>query len=364
MKIALVTGHYLPFVGGIESHVQHIARRLAATGDEVTILTQSDDRHWEPEEVLDGVLVRRYSVPLPSRHFAISPALWSALRTKPVPWDIVHAHGYHSVVPLLAAAAGVRPIVFTPHYHGTGHSPLRKALHVPYRQIGKSVLSAATSVICVSEAERQLLLRHFPSASDKTVVVPNGVDLEMLGAAEAFPKVRTTIVTGGRLETYKHVDVVLRAAALLGLDFEVVITGDGPERARLENLAGELRLTDRARFLGRAEVGDLYRWYKTADVYVSMSSNEAMPVTLLELLACGARVVCSDIPAHLDLKDRTNGPIEVVPLAASAEDVSRAIKVALAAAAPQGLQVPTWDDVTGTTRGVYEQVLGSAAVVG
>lgn len=364
MKIALLTGHYSPFVGGIESHVQHIARRLAATGDEVTVLTQADDRRWKSEEVLDGVLVRRFSVPLPSRHFAISPALWSALRARPLSWDIVHAHGYHSVVPLLATMAGARPLVFTPHYHGTGHSPLRKALHVPYRQIGRSILDAATSVICVSEAERRLLLRHFPSASSKTAVIPNGVDLEMLDAATAFPKHRTTIVTGGRLETYKHVDVVLRAVALLGQDFEVVITGDGPDRARLDGLARELNMTDRARFLGRAEVDELYRWYKTADVYVSMSSNEAMPVTLLELLACGARVVCSDIPAHLDLKERTNGPIEIVPLAASPEAVSHAIEVALKAAAPQEIHVPTWDDVTGTTRRIYEQVLGSAAVVG
>ena len=69
MRIALVTGHYLPFVGGIESHVQHIARRLAATGDDVTILTQADDRSWKTEEVMEGVLVRRFSVPLPSPSF-------------------------------------------------------------------------------------------------------------------------------------------------------------------------------------------------------------------------------------------------------------------------------------------------------
>ncbi len=249
MRIALVTGHYLPYVGGIESHVQHIARRLAASGDEVTVLTQSDDRHWEPEEVLDGVLVRRFSVPIPSRHFAVSPALWSVLHAKPLPWDIVHAHGYHSVVPLLATTAGARPIVFTPHYHGTGHSPLRKALHVPYRRVGKSVVDAAQCVICVSEAERRLLLTHFPSADSKSVVIPNGVDLEMLEAARPFPKDRPTIVTGGRLETYKHVDLVLRAVALLGPDFDVVVTGNGPERPRLESLARELGLADRAAFL-------------------------------------------------------------------------------------------------------------------
>lgn len=79
MKIAFATGHYAPFVGGIESHVQQIARRLAAGGDEITVLTQTDDRSWRTEEVIDGVLVRRFPVPLPSRHFSVSPALWREL---------------------------------------------------------------------------------------------------------------------------------------------------------------------------------------------------------------------------------------------------------------------------------------------
>jgi glycosyltransferase involved in cell wall biosynthesis len=358
MKIAFVTGHYPPFIGGIEVHVQQIVRRLVARGDEVTVLTQADGPAWQAEEVIEGALIQRFSVPLPSRHFAVSPALWRALRTRRSQWDIVHAHGYHSIAPFLAMSAGARPLVFTPHYHGTGHSPLSNAMHIPYRRIGATVIGAARSVICVSEAERRLFLGHFPSATGKTVVIPNGVDLEMLQAAEAFPTDKKTIVTGGRLVTYKHVDVTLRAVALLGEEWQLFIIGDGPERVHLEALAREIRMTNNVRFLGRIAVDDLYRWYRTADVYVSMSSNEAMPVTMLELLACGARVVCSDIPAHRDLSEKTKGPIAIVPLAATAAELARAIEAAIILSASQDLQVLTWGDVADSTRRVYEEVLG------
>ena len=358
MKVAFVTGHYVPFAGGIESHVQQIASRLVARGDEVTVLTQTDDRSWPREEVIDGVQIERFPVLFPSRHFAVSVALWSAMRTRRWYWDIVHAHGYGSIVPFLAMCAGARPLVFTPHYHGTGHSLPRKALHVPYRRVGATVVDASSAVICVSEAERHLFLGHFPSAADKTIVIPNGVDLQRLQAAAAFPTDKKTIVCGGRLETYKHVDVILRAVALLGDEYELVISGDGPERVHLEALAREIGIVDRVRFLGRIAVDDLYRWYRTAEVYVSMSSNEAMPVTILEVLACGARVVCSDIPAHWDLKDKTKGPITVVPLGARADELTRAIEATVMQSGSHDLHVPIWDDVVDSTRQAYEKVLG------
>jgi glycosyltransferase involved in cell wall biosynthesis len=357
VRIAFVTGHYLPFTGGVESHVEQIARRLAAAGDEVTVLTQSDSRQWPPRETIDGVDVRRFAVPISSRHFAVSPALWSELRHSTSEWDVIHAHGYHSVVPLLAALARSRPLVLTPHYHGTGHSPLRKLMHPPYRAAGRVILKASARVICVSAAERTLLLRHFPAATDKTIVIPNGVDLTALLGAAPFPTSTRTIISAGRLESYKNVESTIRAMALLDDSYRLIVTGDGPDRHRLEGIASELRLGEKVAFLGRIDVDTLYRWYRTADVYVSMSSNEAMPVTILELLACGARIVASNIPAHVDIRARTQGPITLVPLESKPTALADAIGEAASNSRAEEVQVPTWDDVTQRTRRVYAEVL-------
>jgi glycosyltransferase involved in cell wall biosynthesis len=359
MRIAMVCAHYAPFTGGVESHVEEIARRLAARGETVEVLTHHDEPGQPAAEDRDGVLVRRHKVPVTSQHFALSPALWATLARERRRYDVVHAHGYHSAAPLAAAMAGVAPLVFTPHYHGTGHSPFRKAVHIPYRAAGARIAARSGRIICVSGAEADLFLRHFPAARPRVTVIPNGVDLDRITSAEPLPDAGTVVITGGRLQSYKQVDRVIEAMALTPPGLRLVITGDGPERLALEALTDRRALRGKVQFLGRADTGLLYRWYASAAVFCSMSSNEAMPVTILELLAAGARVVASDIPAHRDIRDRTGGAITLVPLDASPRVLAAALEYALGEPVAAGQRIPTWDEVTAQTLGVYRGLVST-----
>jgi glycosyltransferase involved in cell wall biosynthesis len=361
MRIAMVCKHYAPFAGGVESHVEEIAKRLADRGETVEILTHHDEPGLPDTELRDGVLVRRHKVLVPSLHFALSPAVWATLARHRNRYDVVHAHGYHSAAPLAATMAGASPLVFTPHYHGTGHSPLRKAIHIPYRAAGAAIAARSQRIICVSRAEADLFLTHFPSARPRVTVIPNGVDLGRITAARPFPTAGAVVVTGGRLQSYKQIDRIVEAMALTKPDLRLVVTGDGPERGALEALADERGLRERVRFIGRVETERLYRWYASAEVFCSMSSNEAMPVTILELLAAGARVVASDIPAHRDIRDRTAGAITLVPLDAEPEVLAAALGHALNEPSAPAQRIPTWDEVTTSTLDVYRD-LASAAV--
>jgi glycosyltransferase involved in cell wall biosynthesis len=352
----MVAAHYAPFTGGVESHVEEIAKRLAQRGETVEVLTHHDDPGLPRREVRDGVLVRRHPVPVTSQHFGMSPALWAALVRRRRNYDVVHAHGYHSSAPLAATLALASPLVFTPHYHGTGHSPFRKALHVPYRAVGTGIVARSRRIICVSQAEADLFLGHFRSAGSRIRVIPNGVDLGRITAAQPFPDAGPVVVTGGRLQSYKQVDRVVEAMALAPPGFRLVVTGDGPERAALESLAGERGVAAKVSFLGRVDADLLYRWYASAAVFCSMSSNEAMPVTILELLAAGARVVASDIPAHRDIRHRTGGAITLVPLDASPAALAAALDDAARTRPAPGQSIPTWDDVTSQTLEVYRSL--------
>jgi glycosyltransferase involved in cell wall biosynthesis len=360
MRIALVSAHYAPFAGGVESHVEEIAKRLADRGESVEVLTHQDDPDLPDVEMREGVLVRRHRVPVPSRHFGVSPAVWAALVRHRSRYDVVHAHGYHSAAPLAATMAGASPLVFTPHYHGTGHSPLRKAIHIPYRAAGAAMAARSRRIICVSRAEADLFLTHFPSARARVTVIPNGVDLERITAAEPFPDAGPVVVTGGRLQSYKQIDRIVEAMALTPPGLRLVVTGDGPERGALEALADERGVREKVRFIGRVEPDTLYRWYAGADVFCSMSSNEAMPVTILELLAAGARVVASDIPAHRDIRERTAGAITLVPLDAGPEVLARALGHALNESPAPAQRIPTWDEVTTQTLDVYRGLTNAA----
>ena len=357
-RVAFVAGHYYPSVGGVESHIEQIARLFARDGHSVEVLTQRHDRSWPRVERLDGVLIRRYSVPIPSRTLAVAPALWWQLLRRRHEFDVIHAHGYHTFAPLAAACADCQPLVFTPHYHGTGHSPFRKLLHKPYRRLGAFIVRRSCRVICVSRAEARLLESHFPFASDRIRVVPNGVDRELIDAAEPMQLSGRLVMSTGRLESYKHVERTVAAVAQLPDEFTLVVTGDGPERRRLENLATALGQQHRIRFLGRLDVAELYRWYRRADVFVSMSTNEAMPVTIVEMLAAGARVIASDIPAHRDIAERTRGAITIVPVEVAAADLASAIRSAAEASPASDQDVPTWREVADATLAVYREAMG------
>jgi glycosyltransferase involved in cell wall biosynthesis len=359
MRIAMVYKHYAPFAGGVESHIEEIAKRLAERGETVEVLSHRYDPELPEIQVRDGVLVRRYEVPVNSLHFGLSPALWAELVRQRHRYDVVHVHGYHSSAPLAGALAGASPLVFTPHYHGTGHSPLRKAMHIPYRAVGAAIVARSRRVICVSQAEADLFLRHFPSARSRVTVIPNGVDLARITTAEPFPDAGSVIITGGRLQSYKQVDRIIEAMAATPPEFRLLVTGDGPERAALEALAAVRGIKDKVVFLGRIDTDLLYRWYASAGVFCSMSSNEAMPVTVLELLAAGARVVASDIPAHRDIRDRTGGAITLVPLDASPAVLATALRSAFQQSAAPGQHIPTWDEVTTQTLEVYRGLKGS-----
>ncbi|HEU5331150.1 MAG TPA: glycosyltransferase family 4 protein [Actinocrinis sp.] len=362
MRIAMVSAHYAPFAGGVESHVEEIAKRLADRGESVEVLTHHDDPGLPDTEVREGVLVRRHKVPVTSQHFGLSPAVWATLVRQRHRYDVVHAHGYHSAAPLAAALAGASPLVFTPHYHGTGHSPLRKAIHVPYRAAGVAIAARSKRIICVSRAEADLFLTHFPSARPRVTVIPNGADLGRITAAQPFPDAGAVVITGGRLQSYKQIDRIVNAMALTPAGLRLVVTGDGPERGALEALADQSGVRAKVRFIGRVEPDLLYRWYASADVFCSMSSNEAMPVTILELLAAGARVVASDIPAHRDIRDRTAGAITLVPLDADPEVLASALEQALKQSPAPEQQIPTWDEVTTQTLDIYRDLASAAAV--
>ena len=359
-RIAYIAPRYIPYTGGVQTHVAQLARRAAAHGCHVEVLTQECDRSLPAVEVVDGVMVRRFPVWVPGQTYTMAPGLWAYLARHPTRYDVVHAHSYHAWPALGAALAGCRPLVFTPHYHGTGHSRLRRWLHVPYRALGAAIFRRSNRVICVSDAEAALVRRHFPHVVGRVSVIPNGVDVGALREAAPYPKERTVILSVGRLEEYKNVHVTIQALAHLDATFVLRVIGDGPARPALEALVTRLGLQERVECLGQVDEIRLYRWFRTAAVHVSMSSHEAFGITLLEALAAGSGVVAADIPAYREIARSTGSPaIALVPLDTSPVALARVIRDAVARGAQITVmpQLLSWDEVAAQTISIYRAVV-------
>jgi glycosyltransferase involved in cell wall biosynthesis len=367
VRIALAAPGYPPTLGGVEQVVAQSALALVRAGHEVEVFAQQ--RGTAAAD--DGpVAVHRFAGHGP-HDFPVAPGLLRALAARAAEFDVVHGHSYHTLTGL-AAALGSRsraPFVFSPHYHGTGHSPLRAALHRVYRPIGGYLMGRADAVVCVSSAEAQLVARHFPGAAAKCTVVPNGVDRAAIRAAQPFPGSPPTILSVGRLERYKRVDRLIEAFARLpDPDAQLVVIGAGPDRERLVALADTLGLLGAGRprtvrFTGRVADGDLHRWLRTCRVLCSLSEHEAFGLAPAEALTAGAAVVLSDIPAHRELA--ACGPVEVVRATEDAASLAARLGRHLGRPRPAGtVAVADWDEVAERLVAVYGSVVSLRPAAG
>lgn len=354
MRIGVVTGAYHPDVGGVETHCRRLCAALAEAGDQVEVLTQ---HATAAEDTVDGVLVRRFPLTVAAPNYRFSLGLWHWLRAHAARYDVLHAHSYHALAALPAALTNRTPLVFTPHYHGTGHSRLRAALHPIYRPVGRRIVARAGRLICVTRAERELLVRHFPRAADRIVVIPNGTDPAQV---EPAPEKEPRILCVGRLERYKRVDRVIRAMVHLPADHRLDVVGAGPARVELEQLAARLDLDrDRVCFHGRLPDDAFRSRMAAAAAAVSASGHEAFGMAVADALNAGIPTVASFIPAHRELAAMA-GP--GVPLWLVNPDDEAALVDALrvAAGTPRPVYgrsaLPSWSDVVLATREVYESV--------
>ena len=139
-------------------------------------------------------------------------------------------------------------------------------------------------------------------APDSTRVLRNGVDLQRfhpVPQAEARQRVGgplhgPRLVCVAALVPVKCHALVLRALCELP-DWHLDLVGVGPLEGSLRQLAQQLGVAARVRFVGRVEPDELKLHFSAADLSVLASSNEGWPNVLLESLACGTAVVASRV---------------------------------------------------------------------
>ena len=362
MRIAQVASCYYPQIGGIEKYVQRLAAGCVEAGDDVTVFTNQTGRS-ATEEWIDGVRIVRFPLTVKSRYYPLSVPLFRQLRSRVADYDVVHAHGYHTVVGHAAVGAGI-PFIFTPYYHGTGHSPSRAALHKVYKPFGARQFRSASSIICISNPERELMIKHFPRWTDKIVVIPPGADARTPGLEQDRDSLSVLNLISGqrlvlsvnRLERYKNVDLIIRAFRNLAVSATLIVVGDGPDRLRLERIAMDSEPGWPVHFVGKISDSLLDALLEKATVVTSASDHEAFGLSVADGLSSGARVVASMIPAHAEIARLAGAgaPVSLV----DPRNLSRFTEL-LASSLQAGrcergrASLPTWRDAVNATRELY-----------
>lgn len=210
--------------------------------------------------------------------------------------DIIHAH-----VVLPAGWAAVRlgrlystPVVLTEH-----SGPFSMHLGTEYgRRLVRQTLKRANRVIAVSPALTQQVLA-FQNGIEITVVgelvrsdffVPSNHERRCSNPITRFLCI--ALLTEGKGLVY-----LLEAIRLLvkrGItSFDVVVGGDGPERARLERMTQSLGLSDWCHFLGLLDRSEVRYLMQQCDAFVLPSLGETFGIVLGEAMACGKPVIAT-----------------------------------------------------------------------
>jgi glycosyltransferase involved in cell wall biosynthesis len=318
--------------GGAETMALGLAREFALSGHTVEVirLDQSTGISYEARAVqlLQEVGITTCSLDrkVGSSVFGMSAAFklwWLAQRKR---FDVIHSH-----LGLPDAFAGlVRRFTPVPFDHVmTVHTAKEVRSGVV-----KFLSGSPTVVYCSQESERCIKQRHH-----RSVIIPNGIPLARyrysqssriaLRAALGLPESAFVVISVGNLLHGKNYDCAISGIAaernnLAQADIHYLICGDGPEGQRLKIKVKELGLVDRIHFLGvRTDIPDLL---SAADLFLSTSTYEGMPLAVLEALAASLPCLLSPLEEHREITEDV--PFVGVLTRNAPEEVAKGLRTA------------------------------------
>jgi glycosyltransferase involved in cell wall biosynthesis len=304
-------GHVIPYLGsgGAETMACTLAREYALSGHSVEVirLDKATGSSYEAMavELLHevGITTRTLDRKPGSSAFGLTVAarLWWLAQMKQ--FDVIHSH-----LGLSDTFAGlVRRFTPAPFEHVlTVHSTKEVR-----RSLSKFLCGCSTVVYCSRASEKGIKLRHH-----RSVIIPNGIPLERyryspsrriaLRAALGLSASAFVVISVGSMLNGKNYDCAIGGIAadrniLTEADIHYLICGDGLERERLSIRVSELGLADRIHFLGvRTDVPDLL---SAADLFLSTSLYEGMPLAVLEALAASLPCLLSPLEEHREIAE-------------------------------------------------------------
>jgi rhamnosyl/mannosyltransferase len=329
VKVLQVYKDYAPVVGGIESHLERLAVDLARRGVEIEVLVTA--RGKETVRTREAAVAVTRAGRLAT--FASTPLSVSLFREiggrRP---DIVHLHHPYPIGELAWLLRSPAPAVISYHSDIVRQ---RQLLRV-YRPFLRRVLARARFIL-VNDLRYAESSPHLGRHLAKCRPVPWGIEVERYGprpdlaprAAELRRTLGTPLVLFiGQLRYYKGVQFLLEA--MRRTDGHLAVIGDGPERARLEEVGRSKDLAGRVHLLGRLSDEDVIAAYHACDVFVlpSVYRSEAWGFVILEAMAAGKPVITTELGTGTSILNRQGETGLVVP-PADPEALARAIDALL-----------------------------------
>jgi len=327
LKIAFYTDSFLPAVDGVVVSILNFREELEKRGHEVYIYASGNEKTKQMMHndkrvvVVRGVKFSKY----PQYNLALFP-FGSRLKNISVRMDINHAQTpfMMGVNAFVLSKIEKIPIVGSFHTMITDKAVIRdyatrnEFLAKRFIKYGwkyaRLFYNRCDGVIAPSNTVKGILERN---GIHNVSVIPNGIDLKKFSPKVDGSAVRKTLAKKdeklvmyvGRISSEKHLETLIKAAHVLKKeDIKFALVGAGPALERYQQLASNLELNDKLKFVGFVDNKELPKYYAACDAFCIPSTFETQGVVSLEALSTGKPVIGADYLALKELiKNGKNG---------------------------------------------------------
>lgn len=361
MKILVLNYEFPPIGGGASPVSYDISRNLALKGHQVTVVTMQYKGLARHERV-EGMEIYRIPClrekenvchPWEQLTYIVSSVFFLRRHLRNRAYDVCHTH---FIIPTGVIAWYLKkrygiPYVVTAHGSDViGHNNKRfKLLYSLLLRPWRGIVRQARVV--VSPSAHLIVLMEKSEPRGRYCKIQNGIETSLFRPLQK----RKSILVMCRLQETKGVQTVLEAVSRVPMGaWKLDIVGDGPYRPVLEKMTKELGIEDKVCFHGwiASKSEKQCRMLGEATVFISASQVENCPVSVLEALCAGCKVLVSDIPGHRELL----GNYESYFVAGSVEECAEKIKNMITSGQETCLlEKEQWDWKEVVTK--YEEVL-------
>jgi 1,2-diacylglycerol 3-alpha-glucosyltransferase len=329
MRIGMMVDIYKPYISGVTNYIDLNKRYLEKAGHDVYVFTFGD---LETEKS-DPRIIHSPGLQLADTGFYLSLRYSREAKKLIQSMDVVHVHH-----PFLSGRLALNycrplhiPIVFTNHtrydLYAQAYLPmLPEEVSEGFLQAYMPSFCEAVDLVISPSPGMEKVLRQLEVTSP-IEIVPNGVELHHFYQAVPLPRSQhgflkddLLLVFSGRMAPEKNLEFLLRSFAGIAQALDstyLLLLGSGPKKVALENLAAELGIAERVRFIGMIAYDKLPSYLAMCDAFVTASVTEVHPLSVIEGMGAGLPVMGIHSPGVGDsVEDGKTGFLSTEDMAA------------------------------------------------
>jgi glycosyltransferase involved in cell wall biosynthesis len=303
--------------GGMERYVYFLGKHLAKNGHEVEVVT-SLSRKAGRDVSADQYMKITFLPPYINRGFLNPVRYWLFTRNcakylRKIEFDIVHACGitaYHYL-----CSMNKRPVIVQPfgneEFKAREEENFAQRMYIDFfiRKPKIYCLQHADAVASEGDLQSREIMELFKVPKEKIFTLPDGVELDFIQKCISNSKITReelgiqdadlVLINVNRLAPNKGVNYLIDALWILNnrnkLNTKLILVGTGPEESKIKDQIKRLRLEDKVVHFKNIPDERMFQLYTLADVSVTPTLYEGLPLVVLEAMACGKPIVASNV---------------------------------------------------------------------